>query len=273
MGNVLKFYGLKRLASDAEMAEYLTIRVSRSKLGQTVFDVKVMSGPVEEGDYLIADLRSNDERYQAKGARICVGKGIWGENFEMALIGLPLGYSCISVNGAEISIEIISIKRKVQAQVTDDFVQRQCLDGISTAEQYWNYRARQFSEKMLAERKRMLEIKALDIMRAHSEFANLDKQSKARYHNLMKAIQYKADRKKCDINDLLGATTEAREKKKAMLYEHAVRLAQFYEIVAELARLEGRNLECSEWDRPAQEFAAEIMNREFGNQFRIVNEN
>lgn len=272
MGKILNFYGLDQLADDPEMVEYLTIRVSRSELGRTIFDVEKVSEPVENGDYLVAALQSDDERYQTNDARICVGKGIWGEHFEKKLIGLPMGYSHISVDGTDVAVEIRSIKRKMQARVTADFVRRQLLDDILTTEQYWNYRVKQYCEKEMTERKRLLEIKALDIMRSHSEFANLDNQSEACYQYILNAIQFKADRKKCDVNDLLGATPEAREKKKKAIYEQAVRLAQFYEIVYELACSEDRKLECSEWGRPAQMLAGEIMDREFGDKFQIVYE-
>ena len=115
MDNLLRICSLDQLADDTEMQDYLTVRISQRQLEQTAFEVKPVLGPVEKGDYLVVTLHSKQKRYQAEQARICVGKGLWNAAFEAALVGLMLGRNCISVDGVAITVELHSIKRKVQA--------------------------------------------------------------------------------------------------------------------------------------------------------------
>ena len=272
MDNLLRICSLDQLADDTEMQDYLTVRISQRQLEQTAFEVKPVLGPVEKGDYLVVTLHSKQKRYQAEQARICVGKGLWNAAFEAALVGLMLGRNCISVDGVAITVELHSIKRKVQAEITDAFVGRQFLDGVDTREDYLKRLEEQHRETELAVRKKMLTVRTLEMLRARSSFPPLEDRIEELYRQQIEARRYKAERKGCTLDEVLGPTPEIREEKKRAYREKATQLAQYYEIVAELARRNEQELACENWGPQAMEMAVYLIKSAFGDQFRVVYE-
>lgn len=70
----------------------------------------------------------------------------------------------------------------------------------------------------------------------------------------------------------LGQPRRFERRKKRAYREKATQLAQYYEIVAELARRNEQELACENWGPQAMEMAVYLIKSAFGDQFRVVYE-
>lgn len=101
------------------------------------------------GDVVECSMTSPDKRFQRPNAKITVGAGLLDREAEKKLVGQRVGDTQMLIcRGSEVSVTILSVKKRCVPPLTDEMVDALGLEGVCTVEQYRTY----LVEKALDER-------------------------------------------------------------------------------------------------------------------------
>ena len=94
---------------------------------------RVAAETAEEGDMIVLDLESENERFNKKGVMVPLGKGIYNKELEAQIMGNKVGEEFIAVvDGKEVKGVVTRSTRTVLPELTDENVAKFGMEGIST---------------------------------------------------------------------------------------------------------------------------------------------
>ncbi len=100
------------------------------------------------GDVVECSMASADKRFERVSARITVGAGLLDREEEKKLVGQKVGAALALVcRGSEVSLTILSVKKKCVPPLTDAMVAAMGIAGVETAEQYRGYLVKQMLDE------------------------------------------------------------------------------------------------------------------------------
>ncbi|GLC29449.1 hypothetical protein [Clostridium omnivorum] len=112
--------------------EILRIR-KKNKIVQEVKEVK-------EGDIVVCSLKSINPKFNKENVSINAGLGLFKREIEMALIGMKIGENkTIGADNERVSIDVINVKRSVLPDLTDEMVQKEKIDNITSVKSLTEY--------------------------------------------------------------------------------------------------------------------------------------
>lgn len=102
---------------------------------------------VEKGDIVSLALVSENPKYNKKRVFVNVGKNLFSKELEEKLISHKADDSFIAAIGnTNVNITILSAQRTVVPEISDEMIQKEGIEGVSTVEQYREYRKKLFYE-------------------------------------------------------------------------------------------------------------------------------
>lgn len=182
-----------------------------AKRNVITIDVEV----VENGDLIVIDIDSHGERLQ-RDLPITIGLGLFNIDIESKIIGMKKNEKkSIDYNGAEVSVEVKSIKRRIPAELTDEIIVSLNIEGVNSVNSYKKY----LIEKDLYEKKlRILCQKGIDFVLDNSEFYISEDDILVCYEENMKAYIHQAASEQMTLDEftktLSGLTIEEFKQKK-----------------------------------------------------------
>jgi len=94
---------------------------------------RVAAETAEDGDMIVLDLESENERFNKKSVMVPLGKGIFSKELEAHIIGKKVGEEFVtSVDGKEVKGVITKSTRTILPELTDENVATFGMEGIST---------------------------------------------------------------------------------------------------------------------------------------------
>ena len=94
---------------------------------------RVAAETAEEGDMIVLDLESENERFNKKGVMVPLGKGIYNKELEAQIMGNKVGEEFIAVvDGKEVKGVVTRSTRTILPELTDENVAKFGMEGIST---------------------------------------------------------------------------------------------------------------------------------------------
>lgn len=95
---------------------------------------------VTKGDIVICSLKSSISKFNKENISINVGLGLYDRQVEDALIGMEKGESKILLlDNESINIDILNISRSRIPELTDEMVEKEEINSVSTVESLINY--------------------------------------------------------------------------------------------------------------------------------------
>lgn len=90
-------------------------------------------------------LSGSIKKFNRDNVKVTVGKNLFNKSLEEHLIGMKTGQTkTITVDGADISVSVISIYRKLIPVITDELIKKENIEGIGTIA---DYREKYFSNQ------------------------------------------------------------------------------------------------------------------------------
>ncbi len=94
---------------------------------------RVAAETAEEGDMIVLDLESENERFNKKGVMVPLGKGIYNKELEAQIMGNKVGEEFTAVvDGKEVKGVVTRSTRTILPELTDENVAKFGMEGIST---------------------------------------------------------------------------------------------------------------------------------------------
>ena len=94
---------------------------------------RVAAETAEEGDMVVMDLKSEEDRFNKSGVMVPLGKGIYNKELEAQIMGNKVGEELIAfVDGKEVKGVVTRSTRTILPELTDENVAKFGMEGIST---------------------------------------------------------------------------------------------------------------------------------------------
>lgn len=128
-------------------SEQLKIKIDKkivekelNKLAKKYAETVEADDAIRKGDQVIAKMESNQEKFNKENVPVAVGIGLFNKSLEDKLIGMKKNESnTFNFDGITVTVKILSIKRKIIPNVTDEMVKEQKIEGVNTVEEYKKY--------------------------------------------------------------------------------------------------------------------------------------
>lgn len=126
-----------------------------SRAAERFLTIEPVTDGIRAGDIVALELPDGDAPEAPRRMQVNVGLGFSGEALENALLGKAAGAE-IALGDETAPGRIVSVKRRMIPELSDELVLRLKLDGVSTVEEY-----RAYSQNQLAQRLRQGKEQAL----------------------------------------------------------------------------------------------------------------
>ena len=132
-------------------------------------------GKIENGDIVTVNLKSDYNKFQKENLRIVVGSQYFSKNLEESLVGLHLGAEkLLKVDGHEVNVKIIDIKRKKLPELSDELIKKENIDGVNTISDYKKMFYQKTKESYIMDEVIKLSINIFHYLQENSEFIIYD---------------------------------------------------------------------------------------------------
>jgi FKBP-type peptidyl-prolyl cis-trans isomerase (trigger factor) len=132
-------------------------------------------GKIENGDIVTVNLKSDYNKFQKENLRIVVGSQYFSKNLEESLVGLHLGAEkLLKVDGHEVNVKIIDIKRNKLPELSDELIKKENIDGVNTISDYKKMFYQKTKESYIMDEVIKLSINIFHYLQENSEFIIYD---------------------------------------------------------------------------------------------------
>lgn len=88
---------------------------------------------IEADDIVTIDTVSETPRFNKKGVQLKAGRGLYSRELEAELMGMRVGEEkAVTIPEGEVTVTVISVKRKVLPELTDEIAASLGIDGVNT---------------------------------------------------------------------------------------------------------------------------------------------
>lgn len=132
-------------------------------------------GKIENRDIVTVNLKSDYNKFQKENLRIVVGSQYFSKNLEESLVGLHLGAEkLLKVDGHEVNVKIIDIKRNKLPELSDELIKKENIDGVNTISDYKKMFYQKTKESYIMDEVIKLSINIFHYLQENSEFIIYD---------------------------------------------------------------------------------------------------
>lgn len=152
MAKVIKMFDYR----EAELPEQLfRIKVHANKVEEGLQEaanhfiaIEAQSGPVMENDIVAVQMKSEKPWLDSECARFRVGRKFFYPEIEESVLQHKAGdtWTCV-IDGSDVEVTVLSVKRRVAPKLTDELVRKLDMDGMETVADYTEYVKEQLIEE------------------------------------------------------------------------------------------------------------------------------
>ncbi|QOS77010.1 hypothetical protein JNUCC31_19570 [Paenibacillus sp. JNUCC31] len=156
---------------------------------------------IENGDFAVLNLTSEQEKFNRKNLKLTVGLGMFSSELETQVIGMSRGeVKTLNVHGHDVLVDVQSVQRRSLAEVSNDIISSLNINGVTTVSEY---RAHIINQDYMQKRQRVICQHIIDFMISESEFVISDEDISYLYQLQLDTYDRIAQREKKSLEELV----------------------------------------------------------------------
>ena len=130
----IPFEPVTEIITRAELEDEISNEIRRELLSRRTY---AAVSTAQQGDIATLRLESENKRYNKDSIRLNLGLGLFDRELEKSVEGRSTGdlYET-SAGGCAVKVTVVSLERKVSAELSDGFVRSLGIEDVSTVEEY-----------------------------------------------------------------------------------------------------------------------------------------